>query len=227
MSNLKPFEFDSVKTCLRPFLGMSTKSLSDVPVESLTEEMEFLLDRCDTSGYQIREDTRQGIMKTIACFATRRVYEIMKRADPFTSVQPPKGVMLCGGVGTGKTTLLKILRRCSGAVYLSVTDIVGSLLTDGWGFAECSCTKYQRYGMIIDDLGQESDLQHYGTKLSRFLELMIERRYQRFEKDGIMTVIATNLQPKDIEVAYGERTVSRLAAMVDIVPFNGTDWRKR
>jgi DNA replication protein DnaC len=30
-----------------------------------------------------------------------------------------------------------------------------------------------------------------------------------------------------MERTYDERTVSRLAAMMDIVPFNGEDYRKR
>jgi len=79
----------------------------------------------------------------------------------------------------------------------------------------------------MDDLGQESDMQYYGTKLSKFIELMIERRYQSFEINGTMTVIATNLQPAQLEQTYDERTVSRLAGMTEIVPFNGEDWRKR
>ena len=85
--------------------------------------------------------------------------------------------------------------------------------------------------MILDDLGQEGDMQYYGTKISKFVELIIERRYQLFERTGAMTVFATNLQPSspdgaDLEHFYDARTVSRLAAMTEIVPLNGTDWRK-
>jgi DNA replication protein DnaC len=62
-------------------------------------------------------------------------------------------------------------------------------------------------------------MQYFGTKIVKFIELIIERRYQEFESNGALTVIATNLQPADLEKTYDERTVSRLAAMTEIVPF--------
>jgi DNA replication protein DnaC len=125
------------------------------------------------------------------------------------------------------TTGNTCFRRYIGAYYISVTDIVGSLLQDGRDYAERLCKKYQRETVVIDDLGQEIGMQYFGTPISKFIELIIERRYQRFEMDGTMTVIATNLQPADLETTYDARTVSRLAAMCEIVPFNGADWRKR
>ena len=236
MNNLKMNLFDVMNRKRR---------YADPPEKFLRYWQDFLYNRCNEWGYQMREDTQFGIRKTVDCFAARRVHEISVAAQKHSEQEcpiyrSPKGVLLCGGVGTGKTTLLQILSKPSepeylenscvirykGAAYISVTDILGALLKGGREFAESFCKRYRRDLLVIDDLGQEGDMTFYGTKISKFIELIIERRYQHFETTGAVTVIATNLQPANLEQTYDERTVSRLAAMTEIIPFNGTDWRK-
>ena len=253
------YQHDNSKTIERGLGGCMTSFQSSIvrnlpvyqepPEEYLRNWQNILYKRLIRQGYQMRDDTKPGIEKAVNCFAAWQIHDISvsvhKRQDDQPVYKPPKGFILCGGVGTGKTTLLKILAeptkperdgdsyfiRYRGAVCVSITDLVGSLLMDGRDFAEKFAKRYQKNVLIIDDLGQEGDMQYYGTKISKFVELIIERRYQFFERTGAMTVFATNLQPADLETFYDARTVSRLSAMIGatsgIVPFNGADWRKR
>jgi DNA replication protein DnaC len=137
-----------------------------------------------------------------------------------------RGLWLCGGTGTGKTALAMIVSRTaldagrSVAIYslprlLNVIresiDSEGGLL----GFLDLLTTVDLLH---LDDLGAE-----YRTDWTiEQLYSIINMRYQ----DQRSVLVTSNPDPNQLAEQLGERTVSRLEGMCDVLPFHGADARR-
>jgi DNA replication protein DnaC len=137
-----------------------------------------------------------------------------------------RGLWLCGGTGTGKTALAMIVSRTaldagrSVAIYslprlLSV--IRESIDSDGGllGFLDLLATVDLLH---LDDLGAE-----YRTDWTiEQLYSIINMRYQ----DQRAVIVTSNPDPSQLADQLGDRTVSRLEGMCDVLPFHGADARR-
>lgn len=137
-----------------------------------------------------------------------------------------RGLWLCGGTGTGKTAMAMIVSRAaldagrSVAIYslprlLSVIresiDSEGGLL----GFLDLLATVDLLH---LDDLGAE-----YRTDWTiEQLYSIINMRYQ----DQRSVIVTSNPDPSQLADQLGDRTVSRLEGMCDVLPFHGSDARR-
>ena len=137
-----------------------------------------------------------------------------------------RGLWLCGGTGTGKTALAMIVSRAaldagrSVAIYslprlLSV--IRESIESDGGllGFLDLLASVDLLH---LDDLGAE-----YRTDWTiEQLYSIINMRYQ----DQRAVIVTSNPLPDELSDQLGDRTVSRLEGMCDVLPFHGADARR-
>lgn len=164
-----------------------------------------------------------------------------KLIDYFTGNEE-KGLMLIGGVGCGKTTLMKSFEWNPKASYAvkSCNEIselfAASKGKDGGGYEAIKFLKGlmngQRndfnqtdYGICFDDFGTETVKKHFGNE-SNVMEEILLARYQKKEL-WKYTHITTNLNAKDIIDNYGERVASRMREMFHQIPFKGiNDLRK-
>jgi DNA replication protein DnaC len=137
-----------------------------------------------------------------------------------------RGLWLCGGCGTGKTALAMIVSRAAldagrtVAIYslprlLSVIreamNSEGGLL----GFLDLLATVDLLH---LDDLGAE-----YRTDWTiEQLYSVINARYQ----DQRAVVVTSNPDPDQLARELGDRIVSRLEGMCDVLPFHGNDARR-
>jgi len=142
-----------------------------------------------------------------------------------------KGVMILGGIGTGKTLLMQGLRD----VYLFFEIIVkmvptyeltASFAREGVNvYGTCSYDGSNFYptsdSLILDDLGAESIQSHYGQVTNVIAELML-RRYD----SHAMTFGTSNLDQKTIRKFYGERVWSRMKMMFHFIELKGNDRRQ-
>ncbi len=136
-----------------------------------------------------------------------------------------KGLLLKGGYGVGKSTILKAFRELRPAVNFglrSVIDIVKTFDESGVGVID----KYSKIGeFCFDDLGTEKDGKHYGNTQNVFKDIM-ELRYNQFKQIGTRTHVSTNLDSVQFKERYGERMESRLYEMFNVLVFKGEDYRK-
>ena len=142
------------------------------------------------------------------------------------------GLLICGSVGTGKTTMLKAIfkmldehRHCLPGYFFN-----GCL---GWDSAIEIANDYIHHHNLfessasriysgIDDLGQEPEnVSDFGNIAHPVRDILLER----YEHNQI-TIITTNLTPQDITERYGERVGDRLREMMHIITFNGKSYRK-
>lgn len=140
-----------------------------------------------------------------------------------------KGLLLMGGVGTGKTAFFRGATRCS---IVKCSDLAMSFSEKGIkAFTRKVKSEHYEWGysspeiIVYDDLGTEPIESFYmGNKLN-IMAYAIEIRYDYFKKLGTLSHFTTNLDLKTIAKRYGERSASRLKEMVNVLAINGKDLR--
>jgi len=144
-----------------------------------------------------------------------------------TIIKNEKGILLAGCVGSGKTSLMQILRPLASFGMVSCRHVARDFSTDGGKILD----KYGRYlptqpitgstpGTIkdycFDDLGEEKNSKFYGVESNVMAEI-IQDRYEYYLSQGAKTHFTTNLKPEEIENEYGDRVWSRLKEMCHII----------
>ncbi len=148
-----------------------------------------------------------------------------------------KGVLLSGPVGSGKTSIMALVRyfQCAQQrhVLKPCREIVFEFLSKGFD----TITKYSKSfqkpeGTLspvvycFDDLGIENKATYYGNECDVMKEIIMSK-YDLFESIGMMTHFTTNLNEEELEVRYGENVISRLHAMTNFMAFDKTTKDKR
>lgn len=141
------------------------------------------------------------------------------------SYEVGKGLLLLGQVGTGKSSIAGALgvvlgapQRCS---FWPVADMLHKMQDefkqslDGYSVRQ---KIDRRDALVLDDLGTELPTA-WQTKA---LTDVIAHRYD----NGLTLIATTNLTPKMLGERLGERTVSRLHEMCDLVQVTGADRRR-
>jgi DNA replication protein DnaC len=155
-----------------------------------------------------------------------------------------KGVLFYGNAGTGKTTILYdfiqkiraepfVSRRNdefkfmdNPGMYVQAPDYIQGLETE-YAAQKSPLYNAQHHPqyiarhvkhLVLDDVGAESE---YGWRAGKLAELLIAR----YQDPELRTYIGTNYNPDQLAARYGERITSRLAEMMDWLPFFGEDRR--
>ena len=146
----------------------------------------------------------------------------------FLSDEEEKGILLCGPVGCGKTSLMKIFSLNTKSSYqvISCRDVSYEFSVNGFDAIDkysveikTSANKFNQntYGFCFDDLGTEDIRQHFGNKVN-VLQDVILNRYDKTKKG--YTHITTNLTLEQIKIIYGERFLSRMKEMFKMITFD-------
>ena len=140
-----------------------------------------------------------------------------------------RGLWLFGSVGTGKTTLAMLVSKAALAAGRSVAIYSLPRL-----LAEIRTTfdddSDRTYTSLLDRLA-EVDLLHVDdVGAEKTSPWVLEQLYAivnaRYEEERSM-IITTNLERDDLAEQIGERTVSRLEEMCDVLPLWGADARQQ
>jgi DNA replication protein DnaC len=135
------------------------------------------------------------------------------------------GSILIGAPGVGKTTLIRQPRMVSASVLAmefqaSGLEAVKAIIN--------SQIEYQSRTVIIDDLGLEDDVKHYGNGLDP-IGYVVQRIYdinQMSPQTPIKLIFTTNLSEKDLLLKYGVRVKDRIWEMCDRIALLDTNLRK-
>ena len=158
---------------------------------------------------------------------------------PKGKLDPVKGLWIEGSIGTGKSTLLRIVRRFCGMVRPMQQHRNGSAPMP-YSFRITSALKvaaaYGKQGFAglddfidnpcqaIDDLGCEPDtVSYYGASLNP-LEFVMLGRYD--VRHGDFTHVTTNLTAEEAMRRYGARVMDRCVEMFNFVTMQGPSCRE-
>lgn len=150
-----------------------------------------------------------------------------------SDLDPNKGVCIIGGVGGGKTTFIRSMQQALNAArygsfrLFSCVEVEQNIRQAS--AVENSAADYSYYdngAACFDDFGAENtESVIYGNRVNVMGEIM-QRRYNRFQSQGIKTHFTTNLSGADLRARYGERVYDRMKEMCNIVLFNWESFRK-
>lgn len=142
------------------------------------------------------------------------------------------GQVLCGGCGTGKSTLLRAFQRVLNLLAipnpLDGNRPFGIRIEDSKDIARLCKSDYGSFRKLamtpilgIDDLGVEpSEIMDFGNVLTPMSDLLsIRYDYQ------LTTILTTNLSPASIRERYGDRIADRLNEMVGKIIYKNASYR--
>lgn len=147
-----------------------------------------------------------------------------------------KGVCLAGGIGSGKTTILKAMSNFTiknnldtAFMFESFPKIIRQVSSEGLAYVD----NFTTGNICFDDVGTRSSVKSYGTDINPFDEL-IHTRYERFVRSKKPTHLTTNLDfnPEDqnamnqLLTMYDARAIDRIKEMSNFVYLGGESRRK-
>ena len=165
------------------------------------------------------------------CFNEYLERQIHEMAHWLTSPSSHFGMMLCGGCGNGKSTMLKAFQQLLNSLHIPKSDNDGTYgiqIVDAKYIAHLCKNNHEAYRKLIsvdmlgiDDLGTEpSEVMDYGNVYTPVIDLLT-KRYE----EQLFTIITTNLTPQQIREHYGDRIADRFNEMVKKIVFNNGTYR--
>lgn len=131
---------------------------------------------------------------------------------------------LCGTVGVGKTYFFETMSRLRRAREMEPIVKLSMIETQGWTMDDASqwAREAAECDVLIDDVGAEPMLNHYGEKVEVFPYLLELRMQTRMR-----THLTSNLAPKDILRRYDRRVADRFVQMFRMVEIKSKDSRRK
>lgn len=159
-----------------------------------------------------------------------------------------KGLMITGGVGCGKTTMMNLFSQNPKASYVvkSCRKIASEYADTSRRAQESGNTgenilhkyagkyhptivendfKTESWGLCFDDLGTE-DVKANFKNQANVMEQVLLNRYDKMKEIPFRTHVTTNLNADQIGEYYGERVRSRMREMFNIIEIKLPDLRK-
>jgi len=141
-----------------------------------------------------------------------------------------KGLLLTGTCGTGKTLLMQSVQRVYNGdpdrsfKFTTCGNIVSAFNRPKELGGDKSIAPYKIDDWYFDDFGSEEIGSHFG-KVEVMKEIFL-RRYEMFIHHGTKTYMTSNLDLDEIAERYGDRVISRIKEMFNIIVIGGNDRRK-
>lgn len=130
-----------------------------------------------------------------------------------------RGLLLCGTLGNGKTTMLRAIKTLMGSkvLYFEAQGIY-----DYFRQNQCFPDIPSDSVLLIDDLGVEPPTYNDFGEIRYPLTELLMRRY----KGNLTTVIATNKTFEQIGETYGDRLQDRMREMFAMITYIEPSYRK-
>jgi hypothetical protein len=210
-----------------------------IDIENLSKEQtdylcnKFLHSASKTIGkkYEMNEHNIHIVWNLIKYFTgNESVYDLSK------------GIMLCGSIGFGKTTMLKSLRNFinellpynSNSFVITTKETVikeGELLEclyiDNVNENEFGVKIKKPKHVTYNELGSDySELKNFGSQSNEIEKYFLMKRYDIFQDYKKLTHYTTNHLFKDLREIFPEKQIDRFKESCNIIEVTGKSRRK-
>ena len=154
------------------------------------------------------------------------------------SLDRRKGFLFWGGIGTGKSTIIDIIRlfdkmskgrNFNGYHIGGFKTITASYLANQYSDKGIEALEHYTYNKLnpitlaIDELGREPcPAKYFGTEMN-VLQYLLHCSYEL--RSECITHVTTNLSPKEIQSKYGSYIADRINEMFNIIEVPGNSRR--
>lgn len=130
-----------------------------------------------------------------------------------------RGLLLCGTLGNGKTTMLRSLKQFFG---MKASYYEAQVVYDCYRQNRTFPQNCQNEILLLDDLGVEPATYNDFGEIRYPLAEFLMKRY----KNNLPTIIATNLTFEDIGKVYGDRLQDRMREMFAMITYKEQSYRR-
>jgi hypothetical protein len=148
-----------------------------------------------------------------------------KREEAKEYHKTSKGAIYIGIPGVGKTTIVRHPRMVSASILAMEFQAGGLEAVKGLINPQL---EYNNNTVIIDDLGLEEDVKHFGNGLDP-IAYVVQHLYdtnQQYPDHPIKLFFTTNFDQTHLTEKYGVRTVERIWELCDRVFIDDVNLRK-
>lgn len=135
------------------------------------------------------------------------------------------GLLLHGRCGNGKTLAAKWMHR-NGNGWQFVEPIKDAWRYNHKAYSLLDWPGVRALGLVIDDLGSEPAINHFGETAELYGELFTMHLSDWYGRFSPKIVITANLSPDQLQDRYGARVWSRVLSHLIPVQFDGGDQRQ-
>lgn len=154
-----------------------------------------------------------------------------------------KGLLLCGNVGTGKSSIMEIMRQLAADFFpanhfqsVTARELVLAYESQGsrgiekyiWNTSQEGYGNKKPVALCMEDIGiGNENARYFSNSINVVAEILLGRYviYKSLPHRRI-THLTTNLNADKIEELYGNRVRSRFREMFNLILFEGKDRRK-
>jgi DNA replication protein DnaC len=172
-------------------------------------------------NYTLQKRDMEILMKLTAYFGKQT-----EKAEEL-GINLSKGIFLCGPVGAGKTSLIRIFRAL---LHYDLRFLIKPCRDISYEFSSGGMEVIFKYSkkhfnkakpctICFDDLGLEPNSSFFGIKANIMREIILSR-YDLFIVNRMITHFTTNFDVDEIENNYGFEVRSRIREMCNIISFH-------
>lgn len=202
------------------------KSSSKAPILDQKKQVEIFTDCCKAvCGTFIIDEYNRSLLNELFLYAIGKSSKLNQN----------KGLWLWGTIGTGKTSIIRILREFDaktkgrneqgyfngGFNIVSASTVINQFSRLGLDGIDTHC--FKRQTCAFDEVGREPlPAKYYGTEMN-VMQYVFQMRYDM--RHECLTHVTTNLSPSEIVAKYGDYIADRVNEIFNVIEVKGTSRR--